>query len=271
MNIDYVKLSPTGNITILVKTPVPRDRQGQIAKRLLDSLGGEQVGYIESPADPAAAARLQMMGGEFCGNASMSLGALIARDAGIREGEVRSLRLEVSGCDGLVRCTITRHEDAWEGTVGMPLPTAIEQVDLPAGGMEIRAPLVRMPGIAHLIIPAGIGLDEAALRRLLPEWTRASGADALGALLWNAPSSFINPIVYVPSADTLVREHGCGSGTAAVGCWLASAAGKTYEAFIRQPGGTILVRALVRYGAVAAVNISGTVTLVDEGSTEVDD
>ncbi len=269
MNIDYVKLSPTGNITLLVRTPVPREQQGQVAKLLLDAVGGEQVGYIETPADPAAAARLQMMGGEFCGNASMALGMLIARDAGLAEGEVRSLRLEVSGCDGLVRCTVSRHEDAWEGTVAMPLPTAIEQIDLPAGDTEIRAPLVRMPGIAHLVIPAGIGLDEAALRRLLPEWNQIIGADALGALLWNAPSSFINPVVYVPSAGTLVREHGCGSGTAAVGCWLAAASGRTYEAFIRQPGGEILVRAFIRYGAIASVNISGTVTVVDEGSTEV--
>ena len=89
MTIHYLKFSPTGNITILVTTPVPRDRQGEIAARLLapDCVGGEQVGFIEPPSDPRAAARLQMMGGEFCGNATMSVGAMLARSAGLPDGE----------------------------------------------------------------------------------------------------------------------------------------------------------------------------------------
>lgn len=272
MKIDYIKLSPTGNITVLVTSPVPRAQQPAVAAALLapDSVGGEQVGFVEAPSDPKAAARLQMMGGEFCGNASMALGAVLAREANLPEGRVRSLRLEVSGADAPVSCVAFRQEDVWQGTVRMPLPTQIEQIDLPADGEMIRAPLVRMPGIAHLIIPAGIGLTEESLRRWLPEWNRLIGADALGALLWNAPSSFINPIVYVPSAGTLVREHGCGSGTAAVGSWLATAAGQTYEASIRQPGGEILVRAAMRDGRLFALSIHGEVRFMDEGTIEIE-
>jgi diaminopimelate epimerase len=162
-----------------------------------------------------------------------------------------------------------RQEDVWQGTVRMPLPTQIEQIDLPADGEMIRAPLVRMPGIAHLIIPAGIGLTEESLRRWLPEWNRLIGADALGALLWNAPSRFINPIVYVPSAGTLVREHGCGSGTAAVGSWLAAAAGKTVEMPVHQPGGTIQVTAAILNRRLTALSITGRVKLVDEGEVDI--
>ena len=111
--------------------------------------------------------------------------------------------------------------------------------------------------------------DEAEVRRLLPEWNAVIGADALGALLWNAPSRFINPVVYVPSAGTLVREHGCGSGTAAIGSWLAAAAGETVEMPIHQPGGTILVRAAMLKGRLTVLTINGRVKLVDEGMVEV--
>ena len=273
MNIEYVKLSPTGNITILVRTPVPRERQAEIAAKLLapDCVGGEQVGYIEPAGIPRARARLQMMGGEFCGNAAMALGALLARDAGLAQGGVFSAKLEVSGADAPISCYILAQDDAWQGAVRMPLPEEITQVDLPAGDSVVRAPLVRMPGIAHLIIPAGIGIGEDELRRCLPEWNRRIGADALGALLWNAPSSFINPLVYVPSTGTLVREHGCGSGTAAVGCWLAAAQDKTYEAPIHQPGGTITVRAEISGGKLSGLSITGLVSVVDEGAVRVGD
>lgn len=269
MKIEYVRLSPTGNVTLLVTSPVPRRQQAAVAAALLERVGGEQVGYLEAPADPRAEARLQMMGGEFCGNAAMALGALLCRRDSLADGQLRSLHLEVSGSDGPVPCAILREGDDWLGTVRMPLPTAIEQIDLAAGDMMFRAPLVRMPGIAHLIIPAGIGLGEMQIRQYLPEWNNAIGADALGALLWNAPSRFINPIVYVSSAGTLVREHGCGSGTAAIGCWLAAAAGRTCEMPVRQPGGTILVRAAVLKGKLAVLSINGRVKIEETGEVEV--
>jgi len=85
MTLNYQKYSPTGNVTILVTTPVPRSMQPGVAARLLEDVGGEQVGFIEPVIDPRCAARLQMMGGEFCGNAPMCLGAMLARAAGMSD------------------------------------------------------------------------------------------------------------------------------------------------------------------------------------------
>ena len=69
MDIQFIKTSPTQNVTILVLTQVPRASQPEIAAQLLryDGVGGEQVGFLEP--SQTARARLQMMGGEFCGNA----------------------------------------------------------------------------------------------------------------------------------------------------------------------------------------------------------
>lgn len=265
MSIDYIKLNPTGNITLLVTSPVPRERQAELAARLLEEIGGEQVGYVEAPARAGARARLQMMGGEFCGNATMSLGAVIARGAGLPPGASADLLLEVSGCAEPVPCRIERLDGAWRGTVEMPLPTALREITLETDAGALAVPLVDMPGISHLILPAGAGPDEAQLRRRLPEWNRAVGAEALGALTWDAAASSIDPIVYVPSAGTLVREHGCGSGSAAVGCWLAMAAGRDLRAGIQQPGGVIEVGVCLRGSAPDRVTITGTVTIDGEG------
>ena len=272
MTIQYIKLDPTGNITVLVTTPVPRSLQGAVAARLLDPgcVGGEQVGYIEPPAVPGHAARLQMMGGEFCGNATMSLGAVLARKAGLGREESADLPLEVSGSDVPVPCRVRREGKAWVGTVRMPLPIAMEEADLDTDGGPLRVTLMRFPGIAHLVIPIGAGLDEAQLRRRLPQWNAAIGADALGALTWDAEASAIDPLVYVPSAGTLVREHGCGSGTAAIGCMLALNAGKTVRAEVAQPGGVIAVEARISDGRVCALNITGRVEIVEEGKVNIE-
>jgi len=265
MTLNYQKYSPTGNITILVTTPVPRAMQPGVAARLLENVGGEQVGFIEPAADPRCAARLQMMGGEFCGNATMSLGAMLARAAGLSDDGATDLLLEVSGSVDPVACHIRREGKAFTGTVQMPLPTGVGEAVLDTDAGALAVPLVRLPGIAHLILPANAGLDEAQLRRRLPLWNDAVGADAIGALRFDADALSMDPLVWVPSAGTLVREHGCGSGTAAVGCTLALAAGRDVKAGIRQPGGTITVQADVTASAVTSLSITGRVTLVEEG------
>lgn len=272
MNIDYVKLSPTGNITVLVKTPVPRSLHGIVAARLLraDCVGGEQVGYVEGASRPGTDGRLQMMGGEFCGNATMSLGALVARGAGLADGAAADLSFEVSGSPGPVPCRIRRLGGAWVGTVSMPLPERVGEIVLDADGGPLAAPIVQMPGISHLILPAGAGLGEAQLRRRLPQWNRQIGADALGALLWDGAKQAIDPLVYVPSAGTLVREHGCGSGTAAVGCWLATQRGEPVQAEISQPGGVIEVKVTVKDGTITSLAITGKVEILEEGQVSID-
>lgn len=263
MTIDYIKLSPTGNITLLVKTPVPRERQADLAAALLRRVGGEQVGYIEQPVGTDA--RLQMMGGEFCGNATMSLCAILARERDL--DTPTNFVVEVSGSDAPVPCTVRRDGDGWVGTVRMPLPRRIRNVALPTDGGTLSVPLVEMPGIAHLILPPGLGASQ--LRRRLPEWNTKIGADALGALTWTEAASSIDPLVLVPSAGTLVREHGCGSGSAAVASWLSERRVSDVEVDIRQPGGVITVVARRNGPILASLTITGRVTVLEEARTEV--
>lgn len=266
MTISYRKLNPTQNTTILVTTPVPRQRHGDISTWLLARVGGEQVGFIEPPSDPRATARLQMMGGEFCGNATMALCAALARREGAAEADYL---LEVSGSDALVPCHIRRDGDGWVGTVRMPLPNRMREAVIETDGGPLAVPLVEMSGIAHLLIPADAGLTEAELRRRLPDWNRDIGADALGALRWDAAAGSIDPLVCVPSAGTLVHERGCGSGSAAVGCWLATQAGRSLTTLVRQPGGVIEVDAAIENDALVRLSITGRVTLVEEGKVQI--
>lgn len=95
MEVKFIKASPTENMTLLIETPVAREKQLAVAERLIayGSVYAEQAGYIEEAENPAAEKRLQMMAGEFCGNASLSLAAWLAQKKNLQIGEKRKLRL----------------------------------------------------------------------------------------------------------------------------------------------------------------------------------
>ena len=90
-------------------------------------------------------------------------------------------------------------------------------------------------------------------------------ADALGVIRYDEKKKAIEPIVYVPATDSAVWERGCGSGTAALGCWKAWSSGELFCGAISQPGGIITVRADVRDNAVVDLMITGTVRIVARG------
>ena len=94
MKLELVMADPAGNRTALVLTQVPPQDRGPFAARLMElpELGAEQVGFVLPPPS-GGLFRLEMMGGEFCGNAARSFGLYVARKLG-RTGK---LLVEVSG------------------------------------------------------------------------------------------------------------------------------------------------------------------------------
>ena len=259
MELQFVKMNPTQNMTILVETPVPREQHGEVARLLMagDSVCAEQVGYIEPAENPKADAHLQMMGGEFCGNASMSLAALLAMRDGLDDGEKRSYTLEVSGADNLVGCTIVRDAEAFIGEVDMPLPYKI-------GTTEQGYPAVFFPGIVHLIIPED-ALSPADAEKFAPMWCSMLNADALGLLLTDKALTHMRPLVYVRGCNSSVWERGCGSGTAALGAYKACSTGCDAEVSVSQPGGTIRALAKIRDEKIVSLRIRGRVAPVCAG------
>ena len=268
MKLHFAKLNPTENMTILVTDPVPRERHSAVADALMayGSVGGEQVGFLEEPTLPGARMRLQMMGGEFCGNATMSLGTLLALQDGLRDGDATVYPLEVSGADGIVPCRIQRSGDVCRGTVCMPLPEAIREVDF-AGG--VRCPVVFFPGIAHAIVREGV-LRSSDAPRCIPRWCEACETDALGIILADDALDRIRPLVYVRSTNSSVWERGCGSGTAALGAWWAAQRREDIRIDVSQPGGTICVRACWEENRVSELEIRGVVRLACTGEAWIE-
>lgn len=257
-SIRYVTLDPTGNLTCLVLDPVPEENRAAVTAALMSRC--EQVGYLQETNAPRAKARLQMMGGEFCGNASMATAAWLAREDGAAGETV--VPLEVSGIGEVLDCRVRPLPDGcWEGTVAMPPVLAVREETVQGR----KAALVRLEGIVHLILE-NQPMEKAEAEAFLRCFAGTVQEPAAGLLLWDSERRFMKPLVLVKESGTLVWETGCGSGTTAVGAWLAlrRADGVTRSA-ISQPGGTILAEAEAADGQIRSVRITGRVRI---GKTE---
>ncbi len=266
MVIRYTTVDPTGNITLLVTTAVERSLQPQTAAWLLRRHpGAEQVGFLEPSS--TAPARLQMMGGEFCANATMSLGAWLCRRDGLAKGVTHPLRLEISGAEALVPCEVTAVADSYLCTVSLPLPEKMVALKLPTEDGPLSLPAVFLPGICHIIAPAGC-MDRARAESLLRQWSAAIHAEAVGLIFLDEERTAIEPLVYVKSTDTAVWERCCGSGSAAVACYLTEKRQAAQTVSIRQQGGTIAA-VTAREQALTSLHITGSVRILGEQTVDV--
>ena len=259
MNISYTKIDPSGNITLIVDSFVPREEQSRVAALLMvrDS-EAEQVGFLEAPEDPCCAVRLQMMGGEFCGNATLSAAAVVMRQLGLDAGY---MLIEVSGSPGPVKVTgVMSAPGRFDGEVDMPLPESIYECSFLDGFDCHTLPLVRFPGICHAIVSAGTLTREKA-EAVIGTWCRQIGSEALGLMFFDKDKNTLTPLVYVESTGTAVWEGSCASGTAAVASYLAELDGEHASVCLFEPRGRLSAEAACSGSQVTSLKLSGSAVI----------
>ena len=251
MELRYTVIDPTKNITLLVTTPVPRDVQPRVAAELLRrEKDAEQVGFAEGLA--AGNPRLQMMGGEFCGNASISAAALMAHKGGIVSGDIA---LEVSGADEPLCVKVQKLDGRkYLGTVAMPLPVGIETARF--GSHEL--PVVQFPGISHVICDGSLSVFDAEAN--IRSWCEALNVDALGLMFLDGSS--LKPYVYVRSTDTAVWESSCASGSTACAAYLAARSGEAQTVVLQNPCGELRIKAELIDGALGSLLLTGSAEIM---------
>lgn len=267
MEIEFVKTSPTQNMTILVTSPVPQQAHLAVAEQLMayDNIYGEQVGYIITPKNPDAKGALSMMAGEFCGNATLSLGAWLMEEENLPVGTTQTMHLEVSGAEHLIACTITKGEKDYFGIVAMPLAKEIKEMRFPLEGEMLSLPVVVFEGITHVIVDQsiwGVAYLEKA-KKAAKAWAQFL-PQAFGILIWDGEEKKLTPLVCV-QGSSLVWERGCGSGTSAIGAYLAAKTGRDVSLACLEPGGSMEVSVTMKDGAISSIAIGGHVSIVAKG------
>lgn len=291
LKLDFIKYSPGGNPTILIKGEGQRNvsvsTRANIAAALMHPLHltAEQVGYIDTASAPP---RLEMMGGEFCLNATRCLVYemwqqklfLPLAESDDLFGLVESSGLGAPVCvrvkngkrskpDSSVECFITLDSQRDSETV----------LELDKGVL-----LVRLPGISHLL------LDERY--HALPEYPLVATRERLGryglldeaacGVVWHRIEPIaekaltvcrITPIIHVAATKSCVAETSCGSGTLALALAVIPRLGldTAPKAFMKviQPSAESIrlsVEPLVKSG-LYRVELGGFVRLVARGET----
>ncbi len=283
--IEYRIFDPTGNITALVETEVDPMDQPSVAAGIMGLHSEvEQVGFVSFAAGgqdettgaaagagaPAAdvPVSLRMAGGEFCGNATMCAAALYMMVNGM-SGEA-TVKVKVSGTtEPLDVCLVRRDAAGFDASVTMPPELGIGELKLSDGmlpdGGTLMLPIVRMEGIAHVIIEPDSGFfglkdDPALAETLIRGWCGMLDAECLGMMFLGEGEGerVMTPLVYVPGADTMFWENSCASGSAAAGIYLAAKAGEPVDVTFSEPAGRLRVESdpvtgrTILHGAVLA-------------------
>ena len=244
-------LDPAGNVTAIVCSDVPAAERARVAAQILrlPELGIEQVAFLTAPRS-GGEIRLEMMGGEFCGNALRCAGFYQALRNGAQGKSC--VFAEISGADGVQPVMA----DTAEGTAStvMPLPLSVQ----PAGWADVQATRVTFAGITHFVIDCAQP-DETLVQRAI---AAAPEASAVGAIFLDRAHGSIKPVVFVRETASCVAENSCASGSVATAVVLtADFADGITEIGIGQPGGTLEVGVQRTDGAVTGLSIGGAVGL----------
>ena len=253
MDLSYILADPSGNTTAFVLSPVAPGQYGPVARSVMEALSAEQVAFVHD-------GRMDMMGGEFCGNASRSFAIWQA----LHTGDGRTLlpfsgesqqTVQVSGSPQPLKVTVRGTNDRLYAAIGMPLPRRVLPLEQSPLG---RCTLVEYPGISHILLedrqPAEADTQKAAA--LLSDLSAESGCFGLLYLSQN----HMRPLVYVRDTDTLVWESSCASGTCAVAAALALRQGEDIMLELEQPGGLLTAFATVQQGVLTDLQLDGPVT-----------
>ena len=141
----YFRANPCGNITGFVVAPVYPGYRKAYTKCIIDQIDKdvEQVGFI-SPAYEGAPLRMDMMGGEFCANATRAYGLY---SAGFYDTDgLVDIEVYVSGHEG----TTDVIADVKNQKAYVALDAALDKKDVEIAGKKLK--LIELPGISHLIV-----------------------------------------------------------------------------------------------------------------------
>lgn len=243
--IAFSKLVPGGNSTILLTRPdFAPDALPDIAERLMHPLHvqAEQVGAL-STANRIP--HLQMMGGEFCVNATRSAALLLDRmgrlaplSPGCRHGKI-----SVSGMASPVCLLTADTEDALRDALSQRTPPRDLTEPAPASNasclfcaariacgagstrlleLDEGVVLVHLPGISHLLVDALRHPMPADWSKAAAAWRRKAGLDTAPAsgVVWHfqedGKTRRIQPAVAVRATRSEHMETACGSASLAL-------------------------------------------------------
>lgn len=257
MNFDLkiTMADPAGNRTAFVEGDVPKEYYAAIGAALLreTDLHAEQAGF-SFPPSASGIGRLEMMGGEFCGNAARSFGLWLGVLSGKKAGE--TVLVEVSGSSAVLE-VLLEDGGSW---ISMPLPERMIEVEVKSEHGDVFSfPAVVLEGITHVVLE-NTPVSEALAHAVIEKAAAMTHAEAAGAIFVDGDR--MTPAVWVKATDSFIWESSCGSGTLAATLWLGrDVIDGAFTKELIQPGGILKAGFIAEGGKIKEARIGGPVTI----------
>lgn len=256
MIVRYLTANPCGNITVMVTSPAEQSEYAYISGCLLKAIpGAEQVGFLTSPLQ-GGDIRIEMMGGEFCGNALRCAAVYYLRQN--KQTEEADIRVEISGCNRTLSVRVNPATNVAEGEI--PLPFSIKEE---GNGDTVYC----FPGIAHIIKEDNLYQTAEDCKEFLKQKTLELNTPAAGLMQIDKNRVELTPVVYVTGTDTVYFENSCGSGTAAAALHLfREEQNGVFSKAFSEPGGVLTATVSKKQGIPQCVTIQGIIHFSEETS-----
>ncbi len=261
---------PSGNTTALVFDQLLDSNRQELNEGIMqawkiehpEESEIEQCCFVTIPNDSLSIARVEMFGGEFCGNATRSVIALLTKGQNYRGF------IEVSGVTKPLQFKVKDGDIELE----MPLPPANKVSKVINEGT-----LVTLDGITQLVVIDPEQRESQTARELLESLLAENkyglgGQPAVGVSYYDEDSKKANFCVWVKEINTIFDETACGSGTCSIGVAVATSQGEDVALEVVQPSGEIIATsATVANGTelVTSSKISGPVSVMYDGRMEI--
>lgn len=257
---------PSGNTTAVVFDQMLNADREQLNTQVMEAWKQQAVGepeieqccFVTMPKDQRAVARVEMFGGEFCGNATRSVIQLIT------EGKDYQGMIEVSGVNRPLNFNVKDGSIAVE----MPLPQ-----DRELATEVVEGTLVQLDGIAQLVVTDVEQQENRSPREVLQTLLAENKyglaeQPAVGITYYDPISNKAEFGVWVKEVNTIFDETACGSGTCAIGIASALQTQQNQRLEVIQPSGESITTEAVfdnETGKVVTSNIAGKVSVLYDG------
>lgn len=244
MKLTYSIYYPSGNATALVNQLVLEPSLKKLINDKIMSLNPqvEQVGFLSQRSY-----RLEMAGGEFCGNATRCAVFYYLK------GKPGEINIKISGVRQKLKAGIDNQGNCW---TKIPLQKNLIT-------KKLGYTIINLEGITQVVTDSSPGKIKA--KNILNKLGLLDSVPAAGVMFISKNRSEIklNPFVWVRDIKTFFYETACASGTAAVGYYLAQKLNRSLKLAVVQPSKeTLNVAVKLSPNNLPQAKISGSIKIL---------
>lgn len=215
-----------GNPTAIITNCTSKENKWNISEKIYDVMPeiDQAVVIIDENKDNCI---FQLINGEFCGNACLSVCKYMGEKYGITDVKIINKVIDENEKEHYIN--IQGHCNNENCSLIIPKQTLINRISRTKSGLY----KVEMNGITHIIIPGSFGNETIAYKEKDKLLKEEKMPDVLGIIF--IKENRINPFIWIDRIELLQNQTACLSGSIAATSYINNLKSNNEEVDIIQP------------------------------------